>query len=164
MRDQHCNRKQTLEEVRAGQEYLLKIETVPPLPKGRVVDRALLKLADGKPDIPIGVTSFGIRAFSAMPPQLRLPKGGVGASGMLQKVKITAHGDQPVSVKGARSSLSGVTASVTPVEAGKVFELSIQFPPGFKLPEGAKYGTVSVDTDHPQSPVFNVVVLPALNR
>ncbi len=101
--------------------------------------------------------------LSATPSQIYwvIPNFGVSitnypAQSLTRTVELKSILDKPVTIQTVRSSIRGMSASVTPSEAGKLFTLMLKFA---ELPQQFTSGDVTIDTSSPLLPELRVPVI-----
>lgn len=78
------------------------------------------------------------------------------AESLTRTVELKAALDKSVTIQSVRSSIKGLTASVTPSEPGKLFTLILKFA---ELPQQFTSGDVTIDTSSPFLPELKVPVI-----
>jgi Protein of unknown function (DUF1573) len=101
--------------------------------------------------------------LSATPPQIYwvIPDFGNSIANyptdsLTRTVELKSILDKPVTIQTVRSSIKGMSASVTPPQAGKLFTLVLKFA---DLPQQFTSGNVTIDTSSPFLPELKVPVI-----
>ena len=149
--------KPTLKVVKPGKEFEIQIATVPPLPSGTV--QGIITAKTSVTNLPqISLTALAIvpPVVASDPTQVMVPRGPLSEPNQIN-VTIRNNGAEPVTVNPS-VSLSNITVSVNEVQSGRLFNLALNFPAGFKLKPGER-GQLVVRTSHPQFPLITVPIL-----
>jgi len=99
-------------------------------------------------------------ALVVSPPQITLPTGGL-AAGHRHTQMIRNNGATPMKITEATVNAEGVTVQINESQPGKMFMLTVLFPPNFQLPPGRPFD-LTVKTTHPKRPVIKVPIAQAV--
>jgi hypothetical protein len=150
----------TLRTIKPGKEFELEIAVTPPLAAGTV--QGLITAKTSSTNLPlISVTAMVVvpPALVTLPNRVMLPAGPLGNP---TKITVVVRNNAGVSIALSEPSLtvSNATVQLSEVEAGRLFNLVLDFPTGFEMKSGER-GNLSVKTSHPQTPVITVPILQA---
>ncbi len=154
----HASFKPTLKVIKPGKEFEIQIATVPPLASGTV--QGVITAKTSSTNLPqISLTAMAVTqpAVVANPSQVMLPGGPLTGPTQIN-VAMRSNGAEPVTVTSPSVTLSNVTVSVTEAQAGRLYNLTLNFPEGFELKPGER-GQLLVKTSHPQTPLITVPIL-----
>ncbi len=140
-----------------GKQFELVVRTVPPLPAGNVQGQFTVKTSSTNVAV-INVTVWANvqPVVVAMPAQIVLPAAPL-AGPMALTVSIRNNGTNMVTLSEPAVSTKGVEAQVKEIEAGRIFNVMLNFPAGFEIAQGERV-ELSVKSNHPQFPVIKVPV------
>jgi signal peptidase I len=149
---------------RPGFEYALEIRATRVLGTGNHYGK--FTLPTSAPEAPkIEVTAFvpGLPAVVATPRTLPLP-AAPASNRVVRTVLVRGTTDHRLRLERPRFDgppvPAGVAVSVTEREAGRLFALVVEFPPGF-APSATNRLALAVDSNHPQFPTLRIPILPA---
>jgi hypothetical protein len=148
--------KAELVTVKPGKEFDLKVTSIPPFTNSYV--SAPIKIKTSSKEMPeINATAYAtvMPAVQIMPQQLMLPAGPI-ATNNHPIVTVRANGSRNLKLSDATINIPGAAVSLKEAQPGKLFYLSLSFPPGFQLQPG-QHAEVSVKSDHPQ---FSQIKIP----
>ncbi len=154
----HASFKPTLKVIKPGKEFEIQIATVPPLASGTV--QGVITAKTSSTNLPqISLTAMAVTqpAVVPSPSQVVLPAGPLTGPTQIT-VAMRSNGAEPVTVTSPSVTLSNVTVSVTEAQAGRLYNLTLNFPEGFEMKPGER-GQLLVKTSHPQTPLITVPIL-----
>ncbi len=144
----------SFEAVKPGKEYKATLEARPPYKVGN--NRGLIEIETGvsrQPKIaikPQAMRTPRIVASNIVNVPQPLPNGAI------RQIFVRNNGTTPIKVTKVTTDLKGVTSEIDAVQGGKVHNIKLRFPPGFKLPE--RGGQVTVHTDDTEEKRIQVLV------
>lgn len=150
--------KAALETVKPGHEFLLHVTALPPFPPRSTV--ATIRVATSAEKSPfLQITAYAVvqPVVAVSPEQVWIP-GDALASPLKSTVVVRNSGPEPVRLSEAKCSIAGPTVSVRESEPGRLYQLEVAFPTGFRLDEGQS-AEITVQSTHPKFPVLRVPVL-----
>lgn len=150
--------KVELKPVKPGQEYAVHISTVPPVGTGNVV--APISIRTSAPEMPvIALQAYAVerQAVVVSPRQIILPRSS-SAGAVRPSVTIQNFSSNPLILSNATINAPGIEVQVRELQPGRMFQVSVQFPPDFKIEPNQKL-ELGVESNHPrfariQVPVF----------
>jgi hypothetical protein len=143
--------------LQPGREFEVRVTAKPPFRPG--IDQAAITLKTSSKSQPL-ITIPGIvmvpLPITAVPAQITLGPAPLVAASKLG-VTIRNGSGSAITLSEATVSVPGVTATVTELQPGRVFNVTLDFPKGFALTatEGAE---LRVKTSHPQFPLVRVPI------
>jgi hypothetical protein len=145
----------TIEPVKAGREYRLTMTAHPPYRPGVTVGR--IEMTTGLSRQP----TLEVRPQVYLPPRLLVTPTALAlpqplAAGARQVVSVRNNGDTDVRILGVSTAMEGVTTEIARLASGKVQNITVRFPNGFKIPAGG--GELIIRTDDRQTPELRVRV------
>jgi hypothetical protein len=149
-----------LKTLNEGKEFELRISAKPPFAPGTI--QAPITLKTSSKNLPL-ITINGIvmvqMPITAMPAQLVI---GPTPLALATKLAVTLRntGSSAVSVSEPTVNLPDVEATVQELQAGRVFNIMLDFPAGFEI-KATEHAELIVKTSHPQHPVVRVPILRA---
>lgn len=154
----------SLEAIRRGQEYRLKVTIEPPVAEGMHQDAVDLRTnVESQPLVSIPVETQVVPGLEIIPPVVYLPdgspRGPVLVQPIMRVIDVVNHDSRKVRLLSARSSIPALRTQLSPIEEGRAYRLLLQGPPRFALPSGG--GTIDLATDDPQRQVISVILQPA---
>jgi hypothetical protein len=149
--------KTELKDTKPGKEFELHITYVGPV--SNAPPNAPITIKTSVTNMPVvNVTAYLMpqAPVVALPAQLQLP--ATFANGTRKSyVTIRMSGSTSAKVEEAKVNLEGVTVQTTETQPGKMFSITLEFPPDFHLPAG-KPAELTVKTTHPRRPVINIPI------
>jgi hypothetical protein len=145
----------TLREKVPGKIYELVVKAVPPFSPGANTGRITLKTNyPEKPTLEIHAYAFAPEIVEVTPPSITVPMGSLKP--LKRKVQVKCHQGKPFKISNPQATQAGVKCQITELQPGKVYELVVDFPPGFKAaPTGER---VTIKTDNEQMPLVNIPI------
>jgi hypothetical protein len=150
--------KAELKTVQKGKEFELLVTVVPPLGPGSLIVPITMK--SSAPEMPVvTATAYAMvqPALTLMPPRIRLPSTPLAEAEQFV-VKIRNNGTQPVVLSEPGINAKGASVQLREEQPGRLFELTVAFPAGFRSPAGQPV-EAHVNSNHQQSPVIKVPVV-----
>ena len=150
--------KAVLETVKPGHEFLLHVTALPPFPPRSTV--ATIRVATSTEKCPfLQVTAYAVvqPVVAVSPEQVWIP-GDALVSPLKSTLVIRNSGPDPVRLSEARSSIAGPTIAIRESEPGRLYQLEVAFPAGFRLEEGTT-AEITVRSTHPKFPVLRIPLL-----
>lgn len=146
-----------LKTLKEGKEFEVRISAKPPFGPGTT--QAPITLKTSSKSLPV-ITINGIvmvqMPITAMPAQLVVGPAPLAVATKLG-VTIRNSGSTAVTVSEPTVNVPGVEATVQELQAGRVFNIMLNFPAGFEVkPTG--HAELIVKTSHPQHPVVRVPI------
>jgi|GEM_PF-5900882 len=149
------NVKTTLREIKAGEEYELDVEVVPPWPNKTV--QGYVQLKTGVAESPNDRLRYYARIsprLSAAPNRISVPKDL--ASDLHTRVRLNWSGNKPGKVLDATPSNPKISAKY--LEEGGQQYIEVIVPKDYKVPRGNTF--VKVTTDDPVVPDLRIQIVP----
>ncbi|MCX6873688.1 MAG: DUF1573 domain-containing protein [Verrucomicrobia bacterium] len=150
-----------LKTLKEGKEFEVSIAAKPPFGPGTVQGTIALKTSSK--DLPV-LTIDGIIMVQlpvmVMPSQLMLGPTPLTAATTLG-VTLRNGSSSAVTVSEATVNVPGVKATIKELQPGRVFNIMLDFPVGFKVDPTAP-AELSVKTSHPQYPIVRVPIVQGL--
>jgi hypothetical protein len=154
----HPSFRAELKTVRPGKEYEVQVRTVPPVPPGTIQGTMTLKTsATNLTPITVSVIAVVQAPLVAMPAQLMIPAGPL-TSGTRLGVTVRNNSSTNVTVSEPSLNLPGVDIQMQAVQPGRIYNLILNFPPGYTMPAGQR-GELTMKTTHPQYPTMQVPIM-----
>lgn len=148
-----------LKTLKEGKEFEVRISAKPPFGPGTIQAPITIKTSSKSlPMITINSVVMVKIPITAMPTQLVLGPGP-RTTATTQGLTIRNSGSTAVTVSEPTVNLPGVAATVQELQAGRVFNIVLNFPAGFEMP--TEHAELIVKTSHPQYPVVRVPILQA---
>lgn len=150
--------KTALETIKPGREYQLNITAVPPFPPKSTV--ATVRLETSSPKSPnLQVTAYAVvqPAVAVSPEQLWIPGDALG-SPLKSTLVIRNSGPDPVTLSEPKVNVSGPEISLRETEAGRLFQLEVTFPTGFRLEDG-QTAEILIKSSHPRFQLLRIPVV-----
>jgi len=145
----------TLREKEPGKVYELVVKAVPPFSPGSNSGRITFKTNYPEfPSIEIQAYAFAPEIIEVTPPTISVPLGSRTA--IKRQVQIRNHHTKPFKVSNPQPTQPGVKCQLTEMQPGKVYQLVIEFPPGFKAAVAGE--RISFKTDNELMPTVNVPI------
>jgi antitoxin component of RelBE/YafQ-DinJ toxin-antitoxin module len=147
-----------LKTLREGKEFEVRISAKPPFGPGTVQGPITLKTSSK--NLPV-ITINGIvmvqLPITALPSQLVLGSTPLAVATRLG-VTLRSSGSAAVTVSEPSVNVPGVEATLKELQPGRVFNIMLNFPAGFKI-EPTRHVELSVKTSHPQYPIVRVPIV-----
>lgn len=128
---------------------------------------ALKTTSTNLPLLSIPVTAMVPAGLVVTPASLTLPAGPMTKETSL-RVSMRNNRSEPVTVKSATANIAGARVEVKEVQPGRLFYLTVFFPPGFELKADQKVGleVVTTSAEFPKLliPVYTTDCIPANGR
>ena len=141
-----------------GKEFRLIIKTVPPLLPGRVQGQITVKTSStNAPVLTVSAFAFVVPIITVSPSQLSLPPGPLVAARTLSVI-IENNSTNALALSDATIKAKEVEVNLQVVKPGRRFRATLNFPPGFELPQGQPV-ELSFKSSHPLCPVVKVPVV-----
>jgi len=150
--------KVALETIQPGREFTLNITAVPPFPPRSTV--ATVRVATSSPKTPsLQVTAYAVvqPAVAVSPEQVWIP-GDALTSPLKSTLVIRNSSPESMSLSDAKANVAGLDVSVRETDPGRLYQLEVNFPIGFRLEEG-QAAEITVKSSHPRFPVLKIPVL-----
>ena len=148
--------KAELRIVKPGQEFELGITALPP---GTDLVSGVITVKTSLPEMPL----VSVQAHAAMRPDISLSPAQIvlpGApltAGVNPSVTIMGMASNPLVLSAPKLSLPGLEVQLRELQPGRLFSLSVAFPPGFELPPNA-VAEVTVKSNYPKYPIIRIPV------
>lgn len=147
-----------LKTLKAGKEFEVLISAKPPFGPGTVQGPITLKTSSKSlPVITINGVVMVQLPITALPSQLVLGSAPLAAATSLG-VTLRNSSSAAVSVSEPKVTVPGVAATLKELQPGRVFNIMLNFPAGFKT-EPTGHAELSVKTSHPQYPLVRVPIV-----
>jgi hypothetical protein len=147
-----------LKPVRSGKEFELRVKMLATPAVGAHLGKIVIKTSStNMPIITISAVVVVQQPISVAPPQLLLPAGPLVSAKSLT-ITIRNLAQAPISVSELAFSEPGIIPLLQEDETGRVFKVTLTFPPGFEVPAGRK-AELSFKTSHPQPQKMKIPVL-----
>lgn len=148
----------TLRTNRAGEEYELAIQLVPPLGSGNLFGEVKLKTSSPKmPLLKIPVWVVAQPPVLVLPLEVSLPPGPL-TNELTQTVAIRNNSTAPLLLTHAKVDAEGVQLETAELQPGKHFAARLMFAKGFTVPAG-KAVALTIQTSNPKFPVIRVPII-----
>ncbi len=152
--------KTELKTIQPGKEFELLVNYVGPISNG--MPQGFITIKTSTTNMPIiNVTTYAMSQPSVVisPLQLSLPSTQL-AAGYKQSAFIRNNSSKPLQIIEATVNAEGVNVQVTepPGSAGRMFSITINYPPDFHPPTG-KPMELTVKTSHPKRSVLTVPIV-----
>ena len=150
--------KTALETIKPGHEYQLNITAIPPFPPKSTV--ATVRIATSTPKSPsLQLTAYAVvqPAVAVSPEQVWIP-GEALTSPLKSTLVIRNSSTDSVSLSEAKANVAGLQVSVRETDPGRLYQLEVNFPVGFRLEEG-QAAEITVKSSHPKFPILRIPVL-----
>jgi hypothetical protein len=149
-----------LKTVKEGKEFELRVTAVPPF-SGTYFSAPIKIKTSAKemPEISTSAYVTVVQAISILPQQITLPAGPL-ATNARPNVTIRYNSTNKLALSDATINIPGADVTLKEAQPGRLFNLSLNLPPGFQIEPGQKV-EVSVKSDHPKYPVIKVPVVQA---
>jgi len=147
-----------LETVKPGREFLLHVTAEPPFSARSTV--ATIRLATSSPKNPsVQVTAYAVvqPAVAVSPEQVWIP-GDALVSPLKSTLVVRNAGPDPLRLSDLETSLPGLGVSLRESEPGRLYQIEVNFPTGFRLEEG-RTAEIRVRSNHPRFPLLRIPVL-----
>lgn len=150
--------KVALETVTPGKEFTLNVTAIPPFPPGSTVTPIRLTTSSSKnPSLQITAYSVVQPIVAVSPEQIWIP-GDALTSPLKSTLVIRNSSTNSVSLSDAKANVAGLEVNVRETDPGRLYQLEVNFPTGFRLEEG-KAAEITVKSSHPKFPVLRIPVL-----
>jgi hypothetical protein len=144
--------------LKEGKEFELQVTVVPPVASGSTVTPITLKTSSSNMPV-VTVTAYAVvqPSLTVTPPRLRLPKVPLTDAAQF-KIRIQNQSTNSLVLSDPGISEKGAEVRLREVQPGRLFELTVSFPTGFRVHPG-KEMEVRVKSNHPQFPYVRIPVL-----
>jgi hypothetical protein len=149
--------KADLKTIKEGKEFELRITVVPPLGPGSVV--APITMDTSSPKMPVvTVNAYAVvqAALTVTPPRILLTPPL--AESQRYVVTIRNSSSHPVTLSAPGINVDGASVQLREVQPGRLFELAVTFPAGFKGRHDQPI-EARIESNHQQSPIIKVPVI-----
>jgi len=147
--------------VRPGKEFELHVSYTRPV--SNATSQGFIMVNTSSTNHPmIKVTAHAMPPQPAIvvnPPQITLPAGSLNA-GYRHSQMIRNNGSAPMKLTKVDVNSEGVAVQVTESQPGKLFMLTMSFPPNFQVLPGQPL-ELTVNTTHPKRPTIKVPIVQA---
>jgi hypothetical protein len=151
-----------LKTVKEGKEFEVIVTVVPPVAPGSTVAPITLKTSSPKmPIVTVMAYAMVQPALAVLPPRLRLPEVSLTEAAQFT-VRIQNQSSVALVLSDPSVNAKGAELSLREVQPGRVFELHVGFPVGFRAEPGEEIA-VHVKSSHSQFPIITVPVLQAVS-
>lgn len=149
--------KTELKVIRPGKEFEVQISVVPPFAPGSLQTPVVVKTSHPEvPSIMVNVFAMIQPSVMILPAQIILPPGPL-TSPVRSSVTVRNNGSTNIAVSEPAINLPGLDVQVQTAQAGRYFNLVVNFPAGFQLQPGQR-AELTAKTDHPSYPIVKVPV------
>jgi hypothetical protein len=140
-----------------AKEHLLRIWTVPPLPKGNVQGQVTFKTGSTNvPNVTLTAWANVQPAFVVMPGQITLPAGPLPKS-VTPSLLVQNNSTNDLSITEPAINVPDVTIDIRETQPGRQFSIALAFPAGFEIKPGQKVVFTAKSTS-PAMPTIEVPV------
>lgn len=149
--------KAELKTVKEGKEFELQITAMPPFNGTTIMAPISMKTSSAKMSN-LNVTAYAIvqQAVTVMPNQIMLQPGPF-TNLVHHTVTVRNNGTNSLVLSDAKANVPEVTVNVQETQAGRYFNVTVDFPVGFQLQPGQKV-EVTMKSNHPKFPLLTVPV------
>jgi len=147
--------------VRPGKEFELHVSYAGPVSNTTLQGFIMINTSSTNHPM-IKVTAHAMPPQPALvvnPPQIILPAGTLSA-GYRHSQMIRNNGSAPMKLTKVDVNSEGVAVQITESQPGKLFMLTLNFPPNFQVRPGQPL-ELTVNTTHPRRPVIKVPIVQA---
>ena len=146
-----------LKTVQPGREFELRVTLSPCPTNGYFTTPITLKTsATNVPQINLTAIANVQKPVTVAPAQISLPPGPLAAA-TATRVAIRNLGSAPLILSNASVNLPGIEIAIQEAQAGRLFNLTANFPAGFQIPPQRKI-EVTVNSNHPDFPLIAIPV------
>jgi hypothetical protein len=146
-----------VEEVTAGKEFNLIIDTVPPLPPGNIQGAVTIATSSKEvPELNIAVMAIAQPVVMVSPPQMFLPAVPPDVPEPYI-ISVSNQSPDPITVTNGSCDAPNTTVVIRETNPGKEFELVVSFPDNIEATPGKTF-TISADTSSPSFPKITIPV------
>jgi hypothetical protein len=139
-----------------GSQWLVESTISSDAPVGAITGDLIVRTDHAKqPILRVPVSGFVRPVFAVTPPTASLSVVDPATAAEV-RLHVKNFAEEAIAVTGASTTVPGISASVTPVEAGRVYYVVLKFTPD--LPAGPFKGTVQIRTASPKTPVVEVPI------
>jgi hypothetical protein len=148
-----------LKTVKEGKEFELRVSVVPPVPAGSTVAPITLKTSSPKMPV-VTVTGYAMvqPALTVTPPRLRLLSDEPLADSAQFTVRIQNQSTNALTLSNPSINAKSAEVSLRELQPGRLFELVVSFPAGFRSPPGEEI-EARVKSNSAQFAVVRIPVL-----
>jgi len=145
----------THREKEPGKVYELVVKAVPPFSPGSNSGRITFKTNYPEfPTMELQAYAYAPELVEVTPPTITVPLGS--RTPIKRKVQIRNHHTKPFKVSNPQATQPGVKCTLTELQAGKAYELVVEFPAGFKAAVAGE--RISFKTDIENMPTVNIPI------
>lgn len=160
--DVHCSNPEVsakLTAIKPGQEFEVRMETVPPLSPGNGEAVVTIKTSlQQMPVLTINGLLFSRPAVLALPGAIMVQQGPLtGVETNMVRVINYSYAHPTLTLTNLSINAPGVGVKMREGPA-KSYQIMLTFPPGFVVPKGTNV-ELTVETSHPQFPVLKIPVI-----
>ena len=143
-----------------GKDYSLLIKTVPPMDANNLAGVVTLKTSStNTPTVSVTVYAIMQQAVVTAPDKIMLPQGPL-TNGWQTAVSIRNQMTSPLTISDAAVNAEGVTVKVNELDPGRVFNITLTFPAGFKIAPADKL-EFKCKSNNPQFQTIRIPILPS---
>lgn len=136
----------TLNEKVPGKVYELVVKAIPPFSPGSNSGRITLKTNYPEyPTIELTAYAFSPELVEVTPPTIGVPLGSRTA--VMRRVQIRNHHSKPFKISNPQATHPGVKCTLAEMQAGKTYQLTVEFPVGFKAALTGERVTLKTDIE-----------------
>jgi hypothetical protein len=147
-----------LKTVEPGKEFELSVSALPPVPPGNTTGSITIKTsATNMPVLTITVVAIAPRPAIVVTPQKIILAPAFGSRAAAHNVLIQSTIPQPLVLSSASVNAKGIDVQVKELQAGRQYNLTVTFPPGFQAAADGSL-ELSVTSNFPQFPVIKVPI------
>jgi hypothetical protein len=141
-----------------NKEFQVSIATVSNLPPGNAQSLVSLKTSTTNlPQIHITAWANVLAPMMVMPPSLSLPPAPLAAA-VSPTITIQNNSTNSLLLSEPAINVPGVDIKLNEIQPGRVFNITLNFPPGFTLPPGDPIA-LTLKSSNPRMPTVSVPVL-----